>query len=100
MTAFPETRWSLIHRAAGEPSAESRATLEELCAAWSEPVLAYVHRRVATPEKAEDVTPDSLLTCWLAVCCRGPMKEQDDFGPFCCMPCDASWLTDMISKQH
>lgn len=56
--AFPETRWSIIHRAAGEPSTESRAALEELCCAWSEPVLAFVQRRVPSREQAEDVTQD------------------------------------------
>lgn len=55
---FPETRWSIIHRAAGEPSSETRAALEELCSAWSEPVLAYVQRRVPTREQAEDITQD------------------------------------------
>lgn len=56
--AFPETRWSIIHRAAGEPSIESRAALEELCSAWSEPVLAFVQRRIPSREQAEDLTQD------------------------------------------
>lgn len=56
--AFPETRWSIVHRAAGEPSSETRAALEELCTAWSEPVLAFIQRRVSSAEQAEDIAQD------------------------------------------
>ncbi len=56
--AFPDTRWSIVRRAAGEPSNETRAALEELCTAWSEPVLAFIRRRVASHEQAEDIAQD------------------------------------------
>jgi len=56
--AFPETRWSIVRRAAGKPSVETQAALEELCGAWSEPVFAFVRRRVSSREQAEDITQD------------------------------------------
>ncbi len=55
---FPETRWSVIHRAAGEPSPQTKAALEDLCSAWSEPVLAFIQRRVPSREQAEDSAQD------------------------------------------
>jgi RNA polymerase sigma factor (sigma-70 family) len=56
--AFPKTRWTLIRQAASTPTLESRAALEELCCHYREPVLAFVRRRVATPESAEDLTQE------------------------------------------
>ena len=56
--AFPETRWSVVHRAAGTPSKETQAALEELCTVWSEPVLAFIQRRVSSREQAEDIAQD------------------------------------------
>jgi len=55
---FPETRWSIVRRAAGVPSVETRAALEELCSVWSEPVLAFIRRRVSSHEQAEDIAQD------------------------------------------
>jgi hypothetical protein len=52
----------MIRRAAGTPSVETRAALEEFCAAWTEPVLAFIQRRVSSHEKAEDIAQDFSLT--------------------------------------
>ena len=52
---FHTTRWTLI-AAAGEGGDQSRAALEELCAAYWYPVYAFIRRRGGSPEDAADLT--------------------------------------------
>jgi RNA polymerase sigma-70 factor (ECF subfamily) len=53
---FAATRWSVV-LAAGHPSLpDSRGALESLCRAYWHPLYAYVRRRVADPNEAQDLT--------------------------------------------
>jgi RNA polymerase sigma-70 factor (ECF subfamily) len=52
---FPQTRWSLVQVAGGEPSAESAAALETLCRAYWYPLYAYVRRCGHTAHDAQDL---------------------------------------------
>lgn len=52
---FPHTRWSLVHAASGEPSAESAEALETLCSAYWYPLYAYVRRSGYSPHDAQDL---------------------------------------------
>ena len=54
--SFHTTRWSVVRAAGAAPPAERRAALETLCASYRPPVLAFVRRRSADPEEAEDLT--------------------------------------------
>lgn len=53
---FHTTRWSVVRAAGSSPPAERRAALETLCASYRPPVLAFVRRRSADAEEAEDLT--------------------------------------------
>jgi len=54
--SFPETRWSLVLAAGGEDASLRRAALSELCQQYWYPLYAYVRRRGATPDDAQDIT--------------------------------------------
>ncbi|MFZ5475443.1 MAG: RNA polymerase sigma factor [Myxococcota bacterium] len=54
---FPTTRWTLIAAARGS-DAERRRALEELLAAYWEPVYVYVRRRGLGPEDAAEAVQD------------------------------------------
>jgi RNA polymerase sigma factor (sigma-70 family) len=53
---FPETRWTLVLRAAGQGDAASARALEDLCRAYWRPVYAVARRSGLSHEDAEDVT--------------------------------------------
>lgn len=55
MSRFGTTRWSLIHGAAGS-SPMARRALDELCAVYRPPVLAYLRRHAGSTADAEDLT--------------------------------------------
>lgn len=52
---FHTTRWSLIAAAVGETGEQTRAALEELCAAYWYPVYAFIRRRGHSPDDAGDL---------------------------------------------
>src|SRR5262245_10726860 len=52
---FSTTRWSLVIRARGT-SREARRALEELCAAYWEPIYCFLRRQGHAPEDARDLT--------------------------------------------
>jgi RNA polymerase sigma factor (sigma-70 family) len=52
---FPATRWSVILRAAGEPTLASRAALEDLCRLYWPPLYAFLRRSGHSPEDAQDL---------------------------------------------
>jgi RNA polymerase sigma-70 factor (ECF subfamily) len=52
---FLTTRWSLVRSAGATPSPESRAALEELCAAYWFPLYALLRRRGAGADEARDL---------------------------------------------
>jgi RNA polymerase sigma-70 factor (ECF subfamily) len=54
LTQFQTTRWSLVLEARAE-DARSRHALEKLCRTYRAPVLAYIRRRGASPDEAEDL---------------------------------------------
>lgn len=54
---FKTTRWSLIETARSD-SARSRAALEQLCADYRPPVLAYVRTHGFSAADAEDITQE------------------------------------------
>jgi len=60
MSRFQTTRWSLIEAARDDPD-RSRAALEELCAAYRPPVLAYVRHSGYGRADAEDLTQSFFL---------------------------------------
>src|SRR5262245_32075790 len=57
MTAFATTRWSLILESRSD-SSSARDALEQLCAAYRGPVLAYVRHRGHGRDEAEDLTQE------------------------------------------
>lgn len=56
--SFDQTRWSLVVRAGGPSTVESRAALAELCRIYRGPLLAYALRYVNDPARAEDFVQD------------------------------------------
>lgn len=54
--SFPETRWSLVLAASGDDLSKQREALAELCSQYWYPLYAYVRRRGASPEDAQDIT--------------------------------------------
>lgn len=55
--AFAPTHWTLVLRARGD-SLEARAALSELCAAYYNPVLAFLRRNGYEEESARDLTQE------------------------------------------
>lgn len=53
---FRQTRWSLVRRAGGFDSPESREALESLCRAYWFPIYAFIRRQGHTPPDAQDLT--------------------------------------------
>src|SRR4029079_8997508 len=54
---FTTTRWTLIVRAAGDPtSSQAREALAELCESYWYPVYAFVRRTGKSTEDAQDLT--------------------------------------------
>ena len=53
---FATTRWTVILAAGGSSTPQSDHALEELCGTYWFPLYAYVRRRGATKEDAEDLT--------------------------------------------
>jgi RNA polymerase sigma-70 factor (ECF subfamily) len=52
---FPATRWSVILRAAAEPTVASRAALEDLCRLYWPPLYAFLRQSGHSPEEAQDL---------------------------------------------
>src|SRR5205814_976363 len=57
-TDFLQTHWSLVRRAGGIDSPESREALEALCRAYWFPIYAFVRRQGHSPHDAQDLTQD------------------------------------------
>ena len=55
---FTRTHWSLVRRAAGPGSPESREALEALCRAYWLPIYAFVRRQGISPHDAQDLTQE------------------------------------------
>ena len=55
---FRQTRWSLVRRAAGFDSPESREALESLCRGYWFPIYTFVRRQGHSPADAQDLTQD------------------------------------------
>jgi RNA polymerase sigma factor (sigma-70 family) len=55
---FRPTQWSLVRRAAGFDSPESREALESLCRAYWFPIYAFVRRQGRSPHDAQDLTQE------------------------------------------
>ena len=53
---FATTRWSIVASAGRQSSADSQQALEYLCDAYWYPLYAYVRRRVADVNEAQDLT--------------------------------------------
>jgi RNA polymerase sigma-70 factor (ECF subfamily) len=59
---FATTHWSLVLAAGGRPSEPGpHAALSELCQSYWPPVYAYVRRRTASVESAQDLTQEFFL---------------------------------------
>jgi RNA polymerase sigma-70 factor (ECF subfamily) len=55
---FESTRWSIIARARLGATPEAQAALAELCRIYWYPLYAYVRRRAASADEAEDLTQE------------------------------------------
>ena len=55
---FPTTSWGRVAAAGDHASAEARAALGELCAAYWAPIYAFIRRKGHGPEEALDLTQD------------------------------------------
>jgi RNA polymerase sigma factor (sigma-70 family) len=58
---FPATRWSVILRAAKEPTADSRAALEDLCRLYWPALYTFLRRSGHSPEDAQDLVQGYLV---------------------------------------
>jgi RNA polymerase sigma factor (sigma-70 family) len=56
--AFPNTRWSVVLAAAGEPSVRAEAALEAICRSYWHPLYAYARRAGCSPHDAQDLTQE------------------------------------------
>ena len=56
--AFRQTQWSLVRRAAGLDSPESRGALEVLCRMYWFPIYAFIRRQGHLPHDAQDLTQE------------------------------------------
>lgn len=56
--AFPTTHWSRVVAAGDPATAEARAAMAELCAAYWYPIYALIRRRGHPAEEARDLTQD------------------------------------------
>jgi len=56
-SAFVTTQWTRVLEARGE-SADAKAALSDLCAAYYQPVLAFVRRNAPDEESARDLTQE------------------------------------------
>ena len=56
--AFRQTHWSLVRRAAGFDSPESREALENLCHGYWFPIYAFIRRQGHSPHDAQDLTQE------------------------------------------
>src|SRR5262249_30332802 len=52
---FKQTHWSLVRRAAGLDSSESREALEALCRTYWFPIYAFIRRQGHSPHDAQDL---------------------------------------------
>ncbi|HVY70993.1 MAG TPA: sigma-70 family RNA polymerase sigma factor [Verrucomicrobiae bacterium] len=55
---FPNTRWSVVLAATGQPSPESAAAMEAICRAYWYPLYAFVRRAGQSPPDAQDLTQE------------------------------------------
>ncbi len=95
--AFPTIHWSRVVRSADGCSAESRAALESLCAAYWYPLYAFIRRRGHDPDAAADLVQGLFThilehstfaaadpgrgrfrTFLLAVCCHFIADQEDE----------------------
>lgn len=53
---FPDSRWTLVHRAQKGDEEAAHAALNELCKIYWYPIYAYIRRSGKQPEEAEDLT--------------------------------------------
>src|SRR5437867_7442639 len=55
---FRQTRWSLVRRAGGLDSPQSREALEALCRAYWFPIYAFIRRQGHSAHDAQDLTQE------------------------------------------
>ena len=56
--SFASTHWSLVLRARRQADTAAHVALESLCRRYWLPLYAYVRRRVASVEEAQDLTQE------------------------------------------
>jgi len=75
-TAFPDTRWSLILRARQDSAVAERA-INELCAIYHEPILAYVQAWLRTSGETRLEAEDLVSEFLAGLCRRGEFQNTD-----------------------
>lgn len=92
---FGVTRWSLVARARGAPSADQDRALNQLCEAYWYPLYAFIRRKGHDAENAKDLVQD-FLSRWL----QGPALKRADAarGKFRTFLLAA--LSDFLVDQH
>ena len=59
---FPNTRWSIVHRANAEQSSvETTRALEHICRGYWLPIYAFIRRTGVRPAEAEELTQEFLM---------------------------------------
>jgi RNA polymerase sigma-70 factor (ECF subfamily) len=92
---FHTTHWSLIARAAAEPSEKAEAALADLCQAYWYPVYAFIRRRGNSAEDARDLTQEFFATLLE----KGYLADADpDRGRFRTFLLTAA--ARFVGKQH
>lgn len=76
--AFAATRWTLVLRARGE-SGEGRAALSDLCAAYYEPVLAFLRRSGRSEDAAREMAHEFFARLLARGGFAGPDPERGRF---------------------
>ena len=96
--SFPLTHWSLVIRAASEPSTQARAALDELCRAYWYPIYAFIRRKGNDPDRAFDMTQDFFVHLFEKDVLASARKGKGRFRSFLRVIC-RNFLIDAWRKK-
>jgi RNA polymerase sigma-70 factor (ECF subfamily) len=97
---FATTHWSLVLAAGGRPSEPgSYAALSQLCQSYWPPVYAYVRRRVASIESAQDLTQEFFLKLLENAALAAASPERGRFRAFL-LACVKNFLANQRERTH
>ena len=96
--SFPLTHWSLVIRAASDPSTQARAALDELCSTYWYPIYAFVRRKGNDPDRAFDLTQDFFIHLFEKEVLTSAREGKGRFRSFLQVVC-RNFLVDAWRKK-